>query len=130
MIDLFKNVFWYIIEGACTVMLDMLKYVPGAQEMYVEEVVHYYRPLLELYLLLMSGLFFIPDHLKTQEMCNKEVDIEPCLLALVPDHLKTEEMCNKAVRWKSYTLRYVPDWFVTQEQLKIWHDYDEDKFYV
>ena len=130
MIDLFKNEFWYIIEGACTVLLHMLKYVPGAQEAYDDEVIRHYRLLLEIYLLLMSGLFFISDHLKTQEMCNEEVDIEPRLLALVPDHLKTEEICNKAVRRKLYTLRYVPDWFVTQEQLKIWHDDDEDKFFV
>ena len=92
MIDLFKNAFWYIIEGACTVLLHKLKYLPGAQETYEEEVVRHYRPLLEIHLLPMSGLFFIPDHLKTLEMCYKEVDIEPRFLALVPDRLKAEEM--------------------------------------
>ena len=59
MIDLFKNVFWDIIERVCTVLLHMLKYVPGAQEAYEEEVTCHYRPLLEIYLLPMSGLFFI-----------------------------------------------------------------------
>ena len=37
-----------------------------AQEAYDEAVVRHCRPLLEIYLLLISGLFFIPDHLKTQ----------------------------------------------------------------
>ena len=37
MIDLFKNAFWYIIEGACTVLLYMLKYVPGVQEAYMRQ---------------------------------------------------------------------------------------------
>ena len=75
MIDLFKNVFWDIIEGTFIVLLHMLKYFPGTQEAYKEEVARHNRPLLKIYLLPMSRLFFIPDHLKTQEMCNKEVDI-------------------------------------------------------
>ena len=33
-----------------------------------------------------------PEHLKTQEMCDKAVCIEPCSLAFVPDHFKTEKM--------------------------------------
>ena len=59
MIDLFKNVFWYIIEMAFTFFLHMLKYVPGAQEAYEDEVIRQYRSLLEIYLLLMSFLFLI-----------------------------------------------------------------------
>ena len=110
MIDFFKSAFWYIIEGTSDVLL---KYVPGVQEVCDEVVVQHYRPLLEIHLLLpMSGLFFIPDHL-AQEMCNKEVDIEPCFLQLVPDRLKTQGMCDKAVHNKPWLLKYVPDWFVT-----------------
>ena len=124
MIDLFKNVFWYIIEGACTVLLHMLKYVPGAQKACEEEVTCQYRPLLEIYLLPISGLFFIPDHFKIQEMCNKEVDIRPHFLVLVPDHLNTEEMCNKAVCKHPWLLKYVLDWFVAEQQLKTWQDDD------
>ena len=45
MIDLFKNTFWYIIEGACTVLLHMLKYVPVVQEAYDEAVVRRHSPL-------------------------------------------------------------------------------------
>ena len=118
MTDLFKNVFWSIIVGGrgggCTVLFHMLKYVSVVQAVYEEEVACHYRPLLEIYLLPISGLLFIPDYLKTQEMCNKEVDIKPQFLVLVPDHLKTEEMCNKAVCKHPWLLKHVSDWFVTQ----------------
>ena len=89
MIGLFKNIFWYTIEGARTVLLYILKYVPGLQETCDEVAVWHYRPLLKTHLLLLtSGLFFIPDHLKTQEICNKEVGMEPCFLRLLLDRLK------------------------------------------
>ena len=39
----------------------------------------------------------VPDHFKTQEMCNKAVEKDSCLLSEVPDHFKTEQMCNKAI---------------------------------
>ena len=35
------------------------------------------------------ALRFILDHLKTQETCDKAVDINPLLLAYVPDCFKT-----------------------------------------
>ena len=38
----------------------------------------------------------MPDHLKTQEMCNEAVRIEPTLLVFVPDRFKKQEMCNEA----------------------------------
>ena len=43
----------------------------------------------------------------------------------VPDHLKAQGMCDKAVRNNPSYLEYVPDWFVTQQQLKLWHDHDD-----
>ena len=66
MINLFKNVFWYTIEGTCAVLLYILKYIPG-----------------------------------TQEEFNEEVRREPILLMYVPDHFKTQEMCEEAVKKKS-----------------------------
>ena len=39
----------------------------------------------------------IPGHLKTQEMCDEAVGIEPRSLAFVPDRFKTGEMCNEAL---------------------------------
>ena len=39
----------------------------------------------------------VPDHFKTQEMCNKAVEKDSCLLSEVPDRFKTEQMCNKAI---------------------------------
>ena len=47
----------------------------------------------------------IPRHLKTQEMCEEAVWIEPCSLAFVPDRFKAyvlmqlEEIHTRSVAW-------------------------------
>ena len=110
MINLFKNVFWYVIEGACSVLLYMLKYVLGDQETYDEAVVCHRRSLPWTYLICIKA---------------KDVDIEPCFLPLVPDRFKTRETCEKAIKKYLWLLKYVPDWFVTYQQIKIWHDNDD-----
>ena len=43
----------------------------------------------------------------------------------VPDHFKTQDMCDKTVRDDSFSLQFVPNWFVTQQQVKLWHDNDD-----
>ena len=60
MSDLFKYAFLYIIDGTCTTLLHMLKYIPGVQEKYDEAVPR--NP---------YKLKLVPDHFKTQEMCEK-----------------------------------------------------------
>ena len=40
---------------------------------------------------------YVPNHLKTQEMCIEEVRIEPFSLVYVPDHLKTQGMCIETI---------------------------------
>ena len=56
-----------------------------------------------------NTLEFVPDHLKSQEMCNKAVEEEDqCQLCNVPDHFKTQEMCDAAVNEDPYTLKFVP----------------------
>ena len=50
----------------------------------------------------------IPDHLKTQEMCDEAVRIESYSLEVVPNCFMAEEMCNEAVRRQPFTLYYVP----------------------
>ena len=49
-------------------------------------------------------------------------------MAYVPDHFKTQEICDKGVWEDSSFLQYVPDWFVTWEWVDMWHDdyYDDD----
>ena len=57
MIDLFnKNIFWYVIQDMCC-----KKMLPAC------------------------GAFFNPDHLKTQEMCNKAVACNPEMLDYMSD---------------------------------------------
>ena len=51
----------------------------------------------------------ISGHLKTQEMYNAVVLIEPYSLAFVHDRFKTKGMCNDAVHREAYTLGHVLD---------------------
>ena len=73
------------------------------------------------------SLRYVPDHLKTQEMCNLAIKLDPCTLVCVPDQYKTQEMWNKVVRMDVWLLNYVPNWFVKQQQEKLWHG--DDDFY-
>ena len=59
----------------------------------------------------------IPEHFKTQKMCNKGVEVDLSFLQLVSDYFKTQEMCNKGVKDDTSSLQFVPDWFVTTEGL-------------
>ena len=68
-------------------------------------------------------LEFVPDYLKTEEMCEKTVDKKPLSSKFVPDGHKTQGMCNEVVQKGSYLVKYVFHWFVLREQLKILDDY-------
>ena len=57
-------------------------------------------------------------------MCIEAIKEEPWQLEHIPDHLKTQKICNKAVWEDPSSLHYVPDWFVTQQQVRIWNDDD------
>ena len=86
MIDLFKKVIWYTMEGACTVLLYIVKYLPGAQETINEEVRR--DPIL---------LMGVPDHFKKHKMCEEAVEAYPWLLYHVPLHFRMQEMYEKAI---------------------------------
>ena len=58
-------------------------------------------------------------------MCIKAVEVDPWQLYDVPDHFKSQKMCDAIVSEDPYSLQYIPHWFVTQEQVKIWHDDDD-----
>ena len=62
-----------------------------------------------------SWVLTIPEHLKTEKMCNEAVRINLLSLEYVPDHFKVQEMCNEVVRNKLCMLLLVPDHFWTQE---------------
>ena len=125
MIDLFKNALWYIIKGACTVLLHMLKYVPGVQG--VHETVSI-RPRYLTFVLDQAvsrtpwGLKHVSDDLKDKWICEWVIHKNPRMLKYVPDHFETREMCDDAVGDDASSLVCDVDWFVTQQQLKIWYD--------
>ena len=66
-------------------------------------------------------------------MCDKAIEIDPLSQWYVPDNLKTQEMCIRAVQTGPGLLQFVPDWFVTYQQVEVWCDEvwcddDYDKF--
>ena len=60
-------------------------------------------------------------------MCEKTNEAWPWSLSYVPDHMKTQNMCIDTARIEPYTLEYVPDWYKTYQmclkQLKNSHGY-------
>ena len=104
MIELFKKTFRYIL-------LHILKYISGVYDKAVD-----IEP---------SSLEFVPDWVKTEEMCERPIEKDPWILRFVPDQYKMQEMCDKAFWEDTFSLEYIPDWFVTQQQLKLWRDYDD-----
>ena len=58
----------------------------------------------------------ISDHFKTQEMCKKAVEKDPCSLMNVPDHFRTQDMCSiEVVEKYPFLLAGVPDQYKAQE---------------
>jgi len=62
-------------------------------------------------------LEFVPDNLKTEEMCLLAVQEAGYVLEFVPEDLKTEEICLAAVQLSSSALEYVPGHMQTEEIL-------------
>ena len=79
--DLFKNAFWYIIQGMRTALFHWIKGIRShlkTQEMCTN-----------IMRIGPSSLAYIPDRFKTQEMSIKAVEKDPCMLKYVPDPFKT-----------------------------------------
>ena len=57
-------------------------------------------------------------------MCEYALYKNPIALDYVPDHLKTPEMCNNAVTANPYLPKDVLDWFISQEMCEQYGDYD------
>ena len=62
-----------------------------------------------------NPLIFIPDHLKTQEICEKAAEKKLYQLGDFPDHFKIQKMCERAVENEPETLKYVLDPFKTRD---------------
>ena len=111
MIDLFKNVFSYIIRKTCIKAIEvcrgLMQDVPD-QDSFWETYIKAVKKI-------SQGWFYaIPMQFKTQEMCYKEVSVDPWSLWGVHGQYIAHEMCNEAIRNK-----FVLDWFVREEQIKI-----------
>ena len=97
-------------------MIEGLDRPPTSAQGWIKEI----QKILKIFVQINPLSFtYVPDFLKTQEMCNRAVDEWPWLLKYVPDQYKTKELCYKTVGRYLSSLQFVPDWFVTQQQLKI-----------
>ena len=72
--------------------------------------------------------WYIYIALKSLKASDMMVDEYPCSFEYVPDHLKTQEMCNKVINKNVLNLVYVPDWFITQEMCNKAVEYVPDRF--
>ena len=68
----------------------------------------------------MGTLEYVPDHFKTEKMCERAVKDEPETLEFVLDHFKIRKMYDKTV--KDFFFAVCPWLLCAQKQLKIWHD--------
>jgi hypothetical protein len=61
------------------------------------------------------ALQYVPENLKTAEMCLAAVKEEAGSLPYVPENLKTAEICLVAVKKDGYAIQYVPPNLMTAE---------------
>ena len=54
-------------------------------------------------------LKFVPDYLKTKQLCNCAVKKLPFVIRYAPNRYKTLKMCNRAILKNVGTLESVPD---------------------
>jgi hypothetical protein len=54
------------------------------------------------------ALEYVPDELRTPEVCDKAVGQDGLALKYVPDELMTREVCEKAVGQDGRAIIYVP----------------------
>ena len=64
-------------------------------------------------------LKFIPDHLKSPELCLIAVTQNSKNLKFVPEDMRTYELCEIAVKNEGWALEFVPKEFKTKELCEI-----------
>jgi hypothetical protein len=65
------------------------------------------------------ALEYVPETMKTPELCKIAVENYGWALLYVPETLKTPELCKIAVEYYGYILQYVPEALKTPELCKL-----------
>ena len=61
---------------------------------------------------------FVPEEFRTRAVCVKAVERNIWFFNTIPDEFKTREMCKQVIEsGHSLLLDYLPDWFVRDRQL-------------
>ena len=55
------------------------------------------------------ALYYVPDYLKTKKMCDDAIYNNPAVLFLILDRSKTKDMCIKALEVDPWSLHDIPD---------------------
>ena len=55
-------------------------------------------------------------------MNNGAVKLYSSPLYYVPDYLKTQKVCNNVVQRDPFSLHFVSDWFLKQQDINLWND--------
>ena len=64
-------------------------------------------------------LEFVPEHLKSPELCNIAVNDGNWVLGFVPEELRTKKLCEIAVEKNGWQLQHVPEEFKTIELCEV-----------
>jgi hypothetical protein len=57
------------------------------------------------------ALYYVPDELRTKELCELAIQQDGEALQYVPDKLRTKELCELAVKQNSIAFQFVIDKF-------------------
>ena len=63
----------------------------------------------------LEMLKFVPDHLRTKQMCKHALKRLPLGIRYVPDKYRSQQMCHKAILENGGTLESVPDCYKNQQ---------------
>jgi hypothetical protein len=66
-----------------------------------------------------GALHYVPEDLRTEEMCRNAVAQDGAALEYIPEHLRTEEICRIAVAKNGGALYHVPQRLRTEEMCRI-----------
>ena len=93
------------------------------QNIYIDENVktygHLYKYIKKPITKYADALEYVPNEMKTAEICNIAVEHNGYAIRFVPNEIKTEEICRTAVRDNSCALQYIPSEFKNIEMFMI-----------
>lgn len=95
-----------ICGGSSDFIINTFKLIPT--DKLTEDMVKYFVNFIKCG---KFSLNFVPEHLKTAEICELAVENADWSIQFVPAHLLTLEMCNKVILNNPHLIAYIPEHF-------------------